>query len=484
MKILITVILSIVVLQSCASIFTMRSPATVLQHEIRYLLDDPNLGNAYVGIYIESLNDGTILFHENEHKLFVPASNMKLYTTAGSLVKLGKDFQYQTVIGTDSTIADGLVSGNLIVHGSGDPSISARFHNGNMRAVFEQWADSLTKNGVRRIKGNLIGDNSYFETDILGDGWNWDDEPYWYSAQPSALSFNDNCVEFLVAPGPRQDMPLHVSQLPGIDYLSVLNTAHTSPVDSLPQLDVSRLRARNIATIKGSLPVGADTVFETISVERPAAYFMKELQAVLQEKGIAVDGEAEIRYIYTPVSDTLFIHFSPTLDNLIKTVNKKSHNLYAEQLVKTLGAHFKGEGSFIKGTETVSEWLHTIGVAPSEFIMVDGSGLSRKNFVSPFATATLLKYMYNNPDFLTFYNSLPIAGVDGTLKNRMRNSSAVGNVRAKTGYVRHMRSLSGYVRGKNKKPYVFSIMVNNYSVPTSYINNLQDKICILLSNYK
>ena len=160
MKTLFIFVLSLFILQSCAPLFTLRSSESALQQEIQYLLDDPNLGNAYLGIYIESLDNGAILFRQNEHKLFVPASNMKLYTTAASLVKLGKDFQYKTIIGTDSTVADSTLLGNLIIRGSGDPSISGRYYGGNMDAVFEQWADLLLKKGIRRIKGNLIGDNS------------------------------------------------------------------------------------------------------------------------------------------------------------------------------------------------------------------------------------------------------------------------------------------------------------------------------------
>ena len=471
-------------LHSCASLFSMRSSKTTLQQDIRTLLDDPNLGNAFLGIYIESLDDGAILFRQNEHKLFVPASNMKLYTTAASLVKLGKDFRFKTVIGTDSSLIDSTLRGNLIIRGSGDPGISGRYFGGKRDSIFKQWADSLLEKGVRRIKGSLIGDNSYFQTDILGDSWNWDDEPFWYSAQPSALSFNDNCVEISAWPGRLPGAPVSVMQSPKINYLEIRNSAVTFPKDSLPHLDISRLRAQNVATVEGALPAGADTVEETISVERPAEYFLRELQAILQEKGITVQGGVEVRNRYVPVSDTLFRHNSATLSALITTVNKKSHNFFAEQLLKTLGARFNGNGSFKGGAGVVANWTRSIGIPPSEFINVDGSGLSRQNFVTPFATVTLLKHLYQYGDFLTFYESLPIAGVDGSLKNRMRHSPAQGNVHAKTGYVRHMRSLSGYVRGKDKRPYVFSIMVNNYSVPTPYINDLQDKICILLSNYK
>ena len=286
-----------------------------------------------------------------------------------------------------------------------------------------------------------------------------------------------------MSPGDHIGAPVVVSQLPEMDYLKVQNTAVTSHPDSLPHLDISRYRAQNIATISGTLPLGSDTVEEPISVERPAEYFLKELRAILREKGITIIGGLEVRNAYMPVADTLFIHSSPVLSDLLKTVNKKSHNFFAEQLLKTLGAHFKGEGSFKKGASVVKNWLKSVGVPPSEFIMVDGSGLSRMNFISPFASAALLRWMFHNKEFPVFYESLPIAGVDGTLKTMMRNSAAQGNVHAKSGTVRHMRNLAGYVRDKKNRPYLFVIMVNNHSMPVAYIKKLQSKICILLSNF-
>jgi len=486
MKYFIVLILSIFLLQSCSSSIFITSQSRKLgqlHKDIAYLLDDPNLGNAYLGIYIESLGDDRIIFHQNEHKLFIPASNMKLYTSATGLVKLGENFRYQTIIGTDSTLSDSVLMGNLIIRGMGDPSISGKFNGGDILAYFYNWADSLKNRGIKKIEGKLIGDNSYFESDILADGWNWDDEPFWYSVQPSALSFNDNCVDFMVNPANKVGVPVRIEQNPGISYLDIENKAMTSPADSLKQLDISRTRAQNIAQFSGTLPLGYKTVKESISVERPAEFFLQVFQNVLKDKGITITGGIEVHDAYVAVQDTLFIHRSPELSALLKVLNKKSHNFYADQILKTLGARFGEEGSFKKGTEIVAEWLHSIGVPPSEFIMVDGSGLSRKNLISPFATATLLRWMFNYKDFSTFYNSLPIAGVDGTLKNLMRNSAAQGNVYAKTGTMRHVRSLSGYVKDKNNNPYIFVIMVNNHSVPVAYIKELQGKICILLSNY-
>ena len=487
MKNITVLFISVILLQSCASNFFMRSEThklNRLREEINYLLNDPNLDNANIGIYIESLSDSKVIFNQNEHKLFVPASNMKLFTSAASLVRLGKQFRYQTIIGTDSALSDSILAGNLIIRGVGDPSISGKFYDGDILACFNNWADSLKNRGIIKITGNLIGDNSYFESDILAEGWNWDDEPFWYSAQPSALSFNDNCVDFKVNAGNKPGVPVSVVQAPSIGYLGVENKATTSSADSLAQLNITRARAQNIVQISGTLPFKSETVNESITVENPAEYFLKTFKQVLQNKGIKVQGKTEIHSVNTAILDTLFIHYSPELAELVKELNKISHNFYAEQLLKTLGARYGEEGSFKKGSEIVSKWLYSQGVAPSEFIMVDGSGLSRMNMLTPLSTATLLRRMYNSKDFSVFYESLPIAGVDGTLKNMMRNSAAQGNVHAKSGTMRHIRNLAGYVRDKNNNPYLFVIMVNNHSVPVAYIKKLQSEICIVLSNFQ
>ncbi len=474
-----------ILLQSCAT-KTALSPGALPYGDVAYaidqLLDDPNIGNAFVGIHIEALDDGSVIYSRNAHKLFLPASNMKLYTTAAVLTKLGPEYRYQTLVGTNGSVSDSSLKGDLIIKGFGDPSISGRFHNGDILADFKAWADSLKKHGVGRISGSLIGDNSFFSDDILAEGWNWDDEPFWYSAQPSALSFNDNCVDVTIRPAPVAGLPVSLTPNPDINYLQLINHATTSAADSVDKLQFTRKRAQNVAEFSGMVSVTAKPQTESVSVENPGLYFLKTLRNVLEQKGIKISGETVLKNKSVSFSDTLFLHHSPSLTELIRVTNKISHNLFADQFVKTLGALYAEAGSFPAGTGVVADWLHSIGIAPNEFISVDGSGLSRKDYISPFGTVTLLRWMYRKGHFREYYQSLPIAGVDGSLKRRMRHTKAQGNVHAKTGYVGHVRSLSGYVTNKEKRMFVFSILVNNYSVPTSYINTLQDKICVILSN--
>ncbi len=455
-----------------------------VQEQIRLLLDDPVLASAEAGIYIENLEDGTVLFRKNSYKRLIPASNMKLYTTAAALTTLGSDFTYETEFLTDGVIVDSVLNGDLIIRGKGDPTISGRYRDGQVLAYFRDWADTLKNLGIKRIQGRLTGDESYFRGDKLGPGWMWSDEPYWYSAQINALSFNDNCIDLEIVPGDRIGAPVTVRREPDSDYVTIRNEAITTHPDSNETLKIFRERARNTIRISGKLPLGAKPETESVTIEDPGLYFVTHFKHVLDTSGIVVKNTCRLSaegFDYDTLKP-LFKHRSPTLREIVRVINKGSHNFYADQLYKTMGAEVHHTGTWKTGKNVVERWLSRIGVAVDEMSLFDGSGLSRVNRVTPVATAALLRYMYRHPEFEAFYESLPIAGVDGTISHRMKGTAAEGNVRAKTGYVMHARSLSGYAFDKNKTPYLFVMMVNDYAVPTPYINYLQDRICILLCN--
>jgi len=459
-----------------------------LSDDISYLLDDPNLANAHIGLYIERVNDGRIIYKQNEYRLFVPASNQKLYTSACALDKLGPDFRFETAFYARGEVSNDTLYGDLIVRGKGDPTISGRFHDGDVLACFKQWADSLAAAGIRYVTGDLVGDESYFSGDALGFGWNWDDEPYWYTAQIGALSFNDNCVDLRVTAGGQPGDSVRVTMNPPTSYVLVENSALTTHADSLSSLSISRERGQNVILVSGKMPAGADAYSTSITVEDPALWYLDNLATTLALNDLEIAGD--IVSVDKPLTmaemvnrEHLFSHNSPPLSEIIKVINKPSHNFYAEQALKTLGAEFKKEGSAGAGADVVEAWLGSIGVSEAQAIIYDGSGLSRHNMISPFATAALLRHMYASRHFDVFFESLPIAGVDGTLSRRMKNSPAEGRVHAKTGYVNHVRCLSGYAKDLAGNDYVFVMMMNHYSVPTSYINKLQDKIAIRLSSF-
>ena len=463
-------------------------PEEGLYRDISYLISDPNLFNANVGIYVESLDRGDILFKQNEHKLFIPASNMKLFTSATALLRFGPDFRFKTEIYTQGNVDGGVLSGNLIIRGKGDPSIAPRFYDGDFRSVFSDWAEILKINGIREIRGDLIGDASYFQNPPLGSGWEWDDEPYWYAAQLSALTLNDNCVDLTVTPGDSAGSIPAVTMYPQTGYMDVENEAVTGVPDSVNHLLITRDRGRNIIRIEKTIPQNSTPETESITVENPALFFITVLKEVLMDNGIVCNGdlrtETGVAGIDYTACQLIYTHESPPLQDILKVTNKVSHNLYIEQILLTLGAEYGETGSASEGTKVVSRTMAGIGIPENEFVMQDGSGLSRKDLISPGAAATLLRYMARRDDFDIFFDTLPVAGVDGTLRRLMSGTQAAGRVHAKTGTVGYVRNLSGYVDTIGGERLIFSLLVNHYTVPTASINLLQDRLCNVLAGFQ
>lgn len=456
--------------------------------EMDDIFNDPTFSNAHWGVVIQSLETGEYLYKRNEDKFFVPASNMKLFTTAAGLLLLGEDYKFSTNIYTDGYIDSSILVGNLIIQGRGDPTISGRFYNNNVYAVYSDWADSLIALGIDEINGNIIGDDNLFDDVGLGKGWSWDYESYWYAAQSGAISLNDNCVDLTVIYN-REKNIIDLSISPESRYLVVQNEVRLVPEDSITDVKVYRERGSNFVSVYGTLSKKVDSLKTYVTVNNPTQYAMVVLRKVLQQKGITVKGypvDIDDYGEQLDYKDTqfLFTYFSPDMREIVKVINKGSHNFYAEQLLKTIGLEMEGLGTVKNGIEAANEIFTDIGLNPDNIVMADGSGLSHHNMTTPKQITTLLKYFYNSNLFSSFYNSLPIAGVDGTLGNRMKNSRAKEQVRAKTGYIRAARSLSGYTHTGDKEPIVFSIICNNFNVPVKLAENIQDLVCLRLINFK
>lgn len=483
-KLFLSFLTLVVLLSSCTQntmIKESSQPLTTTQ-QIDVLLDNPSLDPAHIGIYIEELSTGKIIYKKNEHKLLMPASNMKLVTTSSGLSMLGPDFRYETQLYTDGKIEKGVLTGNLIIHGSGDPVICGRFHEGNIDSIFTLWAEKLKELGIREIQGDLVGDNSLYGDDGIGYGWEKDDLNYYYGAVTSALSFNDNCVDLHFSPGEKVGDPVKIKQYPVADYLKIENQMRTVPADSASSSTFYRNFTDGKLYIRGTMPIDAGTDVDWATVPDPADFFMKALSKVLKENDISFQNEKVCREkIDYSDKELLFTHQSVPLKDIIHNINKISNNYYAETLLKTL---CKDETvTTEKAVKTEKKFLASTGIDTDRMFIVDGSGLSRHNMVTVNQIATLLKYMHNSQHAEIFKETLPVAGGDGTLKNRLKGSNARGHVFAKTGYVGHVRALSGYVEAKNGKTYVFSIIANHYPTPTSTINNLQDQIVTLIYNH-
>ena len=372
--------------------------------------------------------------------MFVPASNFKLLVSATSLDKLGPDYRFKTEVYTSGDrTADGILKGDVILVGRGNPIFKLE--------ELQLMADKLK--GMKTIEGNIVADDSWFDDVRLGWGWNWDDEPYYYSAQLSALCLNKNVVDVYVRPG------VKVGARPAFEWtrepriLNVQNESTTGKAGSEKTLSVDRLRGRNVIRITGSIPLGykPSGPEEAITVEDPALFAATVLREMLQRAGVEVKGKA-VRGLKPEGASLAAFHESVSLREMLPLLNKPSDNLIAETLLKTLGAEFKGRGSSSKGADVEMEFLKQAGLDMTAISIVDGSGLARMNYISPHNLATLLAYMYRHKDSKLYIDSLPIAGVDGTLRSRMKDTAAAGNCHAKTGYISRVRTLSGYVTSK------------------------------------
>jgi len=469
--------------------FSAKASTTIeeLRKEFDQLFDDPDFFNAQWGVCIQSLETGEFLYRHNENKLLMPASNLKLVTTASGLQLLGSEFRFRTEIGYSGKIEGTTLKGDLIVKGFGDPTISGRYTKDDVLKYFNDWADSLVNLGIEEVTGNIIGDDNAFDDIGLGNGWSWDYESYWYSAPSGALSLNDNCVDIVVAPAKRGDKA-DIKIIPDNKYTIIVNRVITVPFDSSAGIEIYRERGTNVITVSGKIRESSKPVKLYATVNNPTQYFVVVLREVLRDKGINVRGFAidiDDLQIETESDFTvIFTHESPPLTEIIKVINKNSQNFYAEQLLKAIAYQRTGLGTSAAGIRLIKQITPRMGINSDNFTMADGSGLSRLNLVSAQQFVSLLRYMYRSDNFNDFYNSLPIAGKDGTLADRMRKSAAFEKIRAKTGYIGGVRSLSGYAVTADGETVAFSMIVNNFTVPLVLAENLQDMICLRLSTLR
>jgi len=403
--------------------------------------------NGKLGVVVKSLSTGETLFEHNPDKLFIPASNEKIITSVAALTLLKKDYKFKTEFSSGGGISNSILHGGLYIKGYGDPTLESA-HLGYI--VFQ-----LKKLGVREIKGGIIVDDSYFGAKRHAKGWKeeWKDD--FYSPPISALSFNYNVVEIKIRSSKLGNRPT-VTIEPSGSGIKVTNKAVTSR-----KKGVLRTTWQNDESIilRGVIKPKA-TVNLKIPVQNPTLLTGNVIKNALREGGIKVSGEVKRGYVPRWAA-IFYTHYSAPLSSIITEYNKNSVNIIGENLMKTLGATYRGvPGTWDKGASAISEFLSKIGVK-NGYKVVDGSGLSLLNRVSPETFTDVLSYAYKNrlisQDFIT---SLPVAGVDGTLKKRFRNSEVEGRVMAKTGYLKNVRALSGYVYTKSGEVLVFSILSN------------------------
>lgn len=465
-----------------------------IQRAVSETIEAAPYAGAFWGIEVTNLRTGRRLFRHNANHLFTPASNTKLLTAVGALRRLGPDRRYATTLYVDGPVQNGVLHGNLIVRGSGDPTLGGYEQRDDPTAVFRRWADSVKAAGISRIEGDIIGDDDPFSDVPLGEGWSWNDVPYSYAAEINGLVFHNNTIDFKVT-GQRPGAPGRITWRPfETDFIRVRNQSRTVSRDSASDEEYDRPFGANTFTVRSRLHPG-EVQGETLTITEPTEYFTHVLREVLLRQGISVKGrgvdvdamsikpnyEADrVRKVAT--------YRSPPLRRIVRTMNRESQNLYAEQLLRTMAVMNRPDttseeltkGSAALGALAVRSELAEIGVDTSRVQLVDGSGLSRKNYVSPRAMTTLLEHMWveaGPAQSSAFYESLPTGGEDGTLEYRFLNGGpARGNVRAKTGTLSGVSALSGYVETERGTPLSFVIFCNHHLAESNQVRSAQDAI--------
>jgi D-alanyl-D-alanine carboxypeptidase/D-alanyl-D-alanine-endopeptidase (penicillin-binding protein 4) len=455
-------------------------PATLedLQERITRLITHPRYDAAWWGVKIASLDTGKIIFEANAGKLFSPASNTKLYTAALALDRLGPDYRIRTSLyARERPDPSGTLKGDLIVYGRGDPTMNLKPRGGEIFRSLEPLAAALTNAGVKSIRGDLIADESYFQGPPFGSGWNWDDLQSAYGAEISALTINDNVALLRVQPGERAGDPCRVSFDPPPDFLASSNRARTLPEGSNRNISWYRPWGQNTVRVDGSLPVGKAEFTDSVPVHDPAAWFAGLFREALARHGIPVSGRSRsVSWLdrrADPVELARWVEIgaveSPPLRDILRETLKKSQNLYTDLLLAHVGAVLHGaqplapdETTEAAGISALRTFLAEAGVPPRETFFDEGSGLSRNNLTTPNATLRLLVFMSRHKNFEIYRQCLPVAGVDGTLRSRMIGTPAAGNVRAKTGTLEWVGSLSGYVTTAAGEHVAFCLMLNRF----------------------
>ncbi len=442
--------------------------------KIDSLLSDPVLSSCFLGLKIISLDNGSVLYSKNSNKLFHPASNMKIVTTASAINALKTDYLFRTGLSSNSKIDNGVLQGDLLIEATGDPMLKTE----NIDSLIAQ----LSNKGITSIKGNLIADTSLFDGLYWGSGWMWDDEPEAFEAFITPLTVNANSIMFKFKGGKKQGDSVSYEMTPKVDFYKLTNEAITSSDTMLPKAKITRPSRVNSFTITGRVSPSDTNQSYEVSVWQPEWYFLNLFKDRLEAKGISLLGKCKIEHIKkaTPLAE-----ISHPLDSVLTQINKPSDNLAAEIMLKTLGREKYGKpGSAEKGLKVVTNFLLSCGVDTSLVNLADGSGLSFYDELSPDAFVKILKYQYKQKSFSRFYESLPIAGVDGTLKNRMKGTKAERNVHAKTGTISGASTLSGYVTTADSVMIAFSFMSNHFTGEIRHLRMKQDKILEMLANLR
>ncbi|HEV8265136.1 MAG TPA: D-alanyl-D-alanine carboxypeptidase/D-alanyl-D-alanine-endopeptidase [Gemmatimonadales bacterium] len=454
-----------------------------LERRLTTLLDQPPFNRATWNVHVVD-DRGRVLFSRNADRFSVPASNTKLVVAATAATLLAPDYRVRTSLYVNGGLEAGVLQGDLVLYGRGDPTWSQRCFGTDSLApgvcdstwtAVDAIAESLRAHGVRRISGRIVGDGSYFEPVLTH--WNWGafDLNWWYAAPVSGLGFHDNSVDFEVTPGPAVDQPPTITWRPDLQLFAFENRARTGPADSGSTIGDNFFRKPGTMEIwaEGTAALGRAPWIESFALPDPNLYAARALEAALQRKGVAVEGGAASTtdsLVYRALrccANALVEYRGRPLPDIIFPILNTSQNWFAEMLLKIVGREVGGAGSWKKGLETEKRFLiDSVKIDSTAFALDDGSGLSAGNLVTPRAFVQLLDYMYRHPKRAPFLAALPRAQQPGSLLKRFVGTPLEGRVLAKTGSIARVNSLSGYIERADGRRFTFSIQANAHSVPS------------------
>lgn len=461
-----------------------------LEADIRRELDKLGDGGGVWGVYVIEADSGNVLADIRGDLLLLPASNRKLFTTALALRRLGPEHEFTTRLWAVGTLEGETLRGDLVLEAGGDPTLRPTFLRGRSGlGLFGDWARTVRESGIARVSGDLVIDCSFHEEPTLvPPGWGWDQFVELYGALPSVLAINENKGVVTIRPGNAVGAPCVVETQPGHGAgFALANQCQTVAESARKRVRVGRSMGPAALTILGEFPMGMAQETLTVPLPDPAAAWAASFRESLERAGVFVGGQLRLaprREAPTQESaqaKSLVVHTSPPLARIINHTNKDSDNHCAEMIYLAAGAGVLGVGSYGSAQAVEKQFLREVGIGDSLVQGEDGSGLARTDLIATKAIARLLAAMTQGRGAEEFFQSLPVSGADGTLRNRMSDKNMVGRVRAKTGTLRDVCALSGYLDRPDGRRVVFSFVANHYSVSTASIRAAQDRLCGLIA---
>jgi serine-type D-Ala-D-Ala carboxypeptidase/endopeptidase (penicillin-binding protein 4) len=456
------------------------------------LVQTPPVDKGEWGLLVIDAVTGETLYEKNADKYFVPASNMKLLTTALALDTLGPDYKFRTTIETNGALApDGKLSGDLVLVGRGDPNLSNRKFPFDTKEEFDgppekalaELADAIAARGVKEVTGDVIGDDSYFPRERYPDGWEIDDMVWEYGAAISAIVVDDNTVTLTLTAGDKAGQVVQGTIEPVEQEFVIKNEVLTSGPKEKPDLRLTREPGSNTVVVSGTLPARSAARKLVLAIQEPAQHAAALLAKLLQDRGVKVDGKIRAQHVPDPAEASRTVlaeHLSIRLGDSVKLVNKISQNLHTEVLLRT-AARQSGLWTDPDDVPKFAKAFYTkAGIREDDVVQTDGSGLSRHDLVTPRAFVALLQYAQKQSWFAEYYASLPVAGVDGTLNERMKESGIAGRIHAKTGSVSHVRTLTGFAETIGGRRLIFSFLSNNQEGKSHEVHEALDGLCLAM----